>query len=840
MREKIAHWAVYSSLLVISSSLAAQQHKIDSLRHALTIEKDDTNKVNTLLYLSKYLRIISKYDTSIVCANTALTLANSLPFGKGRGWAKGIAKAYNNIGIAYDHQGNYSKALDYDFKALKICEEIGDKSGIARSTGNIGIVYDDQGNYPKALEYYLKALQMAEEVGYKQLQANATSNIGSVYEEQGNYPKALEYFFKSVKMSEEMGDKHLQLNSTGNIGIVYDEQGDYPKALEYYFKSLKLCESLGDKNGIGRNIGNIGTVYDEQGDYPKALEYYFKSLKLCEILGDKSGIGRNISNIGSVYDEQRNYPKALEYDFKALKMDEDLGDKQTQTNNIGNIGSVYYSQGNYPKALEYYSKALKMCENLGDKSGIARYKGNIGNVFSKLKKYKQAKVFLDSALALSKNIGEKEIIRDNYAGLTEYDSSTDNYKKGLEDFKKYIIYRDSLINEAATKKSVKAAMNFQFQQQQDSLNAVQDKKDAVALQERKKQAIVRNSFIGGFALTLILALFIYRSYRQKQKANIIITQQKELVEKQKDEVTKQKDEVEKQKTLVEHQKKLVEEKNKDILDSITYAKRLQDAILPPLSLIGKYFPESFVLYKPKDIVAGDFYWMERVTSPPAPLQMEREERGEVGREGILIAACDCTGHGVPGALVSVVCSNALNRAVKEFHITQPGKILDKTRELVLETFEKSEGSIQDGMDISLLAIGPARTVLAGGRQPIADSLEIQWAGAYNSLWYIQNGLMQELVADKQPIGKVDNPTPFNTHSLALNKGDTLYLFTDGFADQFGGPKGKKFKYQKLKEELLTISRQPLARQKQILEKEFENWKGELEQTDDVCVIGIRI
>ncbi len=247
MNFKVNCWLLLFCLAFTSLSVFSQSpryttafRQIDSLLKVFKTEKDDTNKVNTLLYLSKSLRIISKYDTSIACANTALALANSLPFGKGRGWAKGIAKAYNNIGIVYDHQGNYPKAFDYDFKALKICEEIGDKSGIARAIGNIGIVYDDQGNYPKALEYYLKALQMAEEVGYKQLQANATSNIGSVYEEQGNYPKALEYFFKSVKMSEEMGDKHLQLNSTGNIGIVYDEHGDYPKALEYYFKSLKL------------------------------------------------------------------------------------------------------------------------------------------------------------------------------------------------------------------------------------------------------------------------------------------------------------------------------------------------------------------------------------------------------------------------------------------------------------------------------------------------------------------------------------------------------------------------------------------------------------------------
>ena len=260
---------------------------------------------------------------------------------------------------------------------------------------------------------------------------------------------------------------------------------------------------------------------------------------------------------------------------------------------------------------------------------------------------------------------------------------------------------------------------------------------------------------------------------------------------------------------IEEQKELVEEKQKDILDSITYAKRLQDAILPPVSFIKKFLPDSFLVYKPKDIVAGDFYWMER------------------SDDNILIAAANCTGHGVPGALVSVVCSNALNRTVKEFHITEPGKILDKVRELVLETFEKSESNVQDGMDISLCCI-------------TTKTKEVQWSGAYNSLWYIQKGEIKEVAADKQPIGKNNRPEPFNTHKLNLQKGDTLYLFTDGYADQFGGPKGKKFKYKQMEELLLANASKPMDEQKDVLENTLEKWKGTLEQVDDILIIGIRV
>jgi len=265
----------------------------------------------------------------------------------------------------------------------------------------------------------------------------------------------------------------------------------------------------------------------------------------------------------------------------------------------------------------------------------------------------------------------------------------------------------------------------------------------------------------------------------------------------------------------------LEEKNKEILDSINYAKRLQQAILPSEKIWNNYLPDSFVLYQPKDIVAGDFYWIEKIN------------------ETILFAAADCTGHGVPGAMVSVVCSNALNRTIKEFNITDPGKVLDKVRELVIETFEKSENEVKDGMDISLGALN-------------LKTNELKWAGANNPLWYIHSPLekrggqrpgdfiLSELKADKQPIGKYADEKPFTTHTLQLNKGDILYLFTDGYADQFGGPKGKKFKYKQLQELMITYHTKDMILQKEILTKAFSDWRKTLDQIDDVCIIGIKI
>lgn len=286
---------------------------------------------------------------------------------------------------------------------------------------------------------------------------------------------------------------------------------------------------------------------------------------------------------------------------------------------------------------------------------------------------------------------------------------------------------------------------------------------------------------------------------------------------------------ERKKKLFLKQKLLLEESNREIKASISYAKRIQSAILPPNRIVKENLEQSFILYKPKDIVAGDFYWMESFAESS-------------GSKGLLFAACDCTGHGVPGAMVSVICNNALNRAVREFKITEPGKILDKTRQIVIEEFEKSDDEVKDGMDISLASF---RFISTGDNTKAI----IQWAGANNPLWVLKKGedVMTEIKPDKQPIGKYDRIKAFTTHEITLDKDDMVYLFTDGYQDQFGGEKerngkigGKKLKAAVFKNLLISVRNESIDKQKELINTYFEKWKGHLEQVDDVCVIGVRI
>ena len=252
-----------------------------------------------------------------------------------------------------------------------------------------------------------------------------------------------------------------------------------------------------------------------------------------------------------------------------------------------------------------------------------------------------------------------------------------------------------------------------------------------------------------------------------------------------------------------------ETKNKELLDSIQYAKRIQNAIMPSEKQLSQLIPNGFVFYQPKDIVAGDFYWLNQKDND------------------LYIASCDCTGHGVPGALVSVVCNAALNRSLKEFDLQTPGEILDKTRELVVTEFEKSEDEVSDGMDIALIRLNGNR---------------LSFSGANNPLWIVRNNgdLVEDIKGCKQSIGLTNNPSPFVTHKVDLNSGDCVYVFTDGYSDQFGGPKGKKFKTRAFKELLQSASSEPIIHQKRMIEKTLNDWKGKLEQVDDICVIGLKI
>lgn len=754
-----------------------QSRTIDSVKKIVATTNIDTIKIKALNFLTENASETewpAYNDQMLAFAKEKLKTET-----KGKPlyifYRRFLADGINNLGILLQDAGDIEKCIAHYKEALKIKEEINDNEGVATVNNNIGLVYVHTGDGLKGLDYFKRALIYFEKLGDKQAMAMVLINIGSVYERQGYVPLALEYFHKALKIQEETGDKNGIANSLTNIAGIYDAQKNRKTALEYYEKALAIKKEANNKRGISILLNNIAVIFKEDGEFQKAIDVSLQSLKIKEELGDKKGIGIVCNNLGSIYFSMKDMSKALAYFDKALNVNEEINYKEGLCLAYKNLGSYYMTAGNSEKATAYGLKSL----------------------------------------ALSKELGAPHLIKLSSGLMVAIYKIANKPAKALEMFELHMQMKDSVSNIENRKASLKQQFQYEYDKKvaADSVRSLEEKKLTslkIAAQETqiKQEKTQRIALYGGLILVIVFAGFMFNRFKITQKQKNIIALQK---------------------TEVEGQKHLIEEKQKEIVDSITYAKRLQEAILPADIFWKENLKESFILYKPKDIVAGDFYWMETISQQSA-----------VGLEQlVLFAAADCTGHGVPGALVSVVCSNALNRTVLEFGIKDPGKILDKTRELVIATFEKSDKDVKDGMDISLCCLNKTTN-------------ELHWAGANNGLWIVHSPLekgggqrpgdlvLTELKPDKQPIGKYAEAKPFTTHTIKLNKNDCIYLFTDGMADQFGGEKGKKFKYKQLKAILLQQVNEDMSKQKEKLNTAFENWKGDLEQVDDVCVIGMKI
>ncbi|MES2591136.1 MAG: tetratricopeptide repeat protein [Bacteroidota bacterium] len=752
--------------------LFAQNKNIDSLQLLLSSDKVDTNRIIHSNELSFEYINSGLYDSALYYANSALRLARQLQKNNNKNESelfqikKGITNSYSNIGTVYYYLGNYSKTLDYWLKSLKIAEEQNDKKAVAARIGNIGIVYANQADYPKALECYFKALTMNENLGDKKGVIGNLSNIGVIKMRQGNYPQALEYYLKSLKISEELQNEASIANALGNIGIIYNTQNDYPKALQYFLKSLEIAKLSNDKNGIVSNFSNIGDVYYNQKEYSTALEYYLKALKITEELGNKVEIGILLGNVGDAYKQLGNYPQALDYAQKALKISSELGDKRAIATNLVYIGAVYLAQKKYQNAYEYLYPALALDISIGANSYTAGDYETLSELYEK------------SNIPLPDSIGGKLLNMEQMRLRSVY------Y------YKRCIAIRDALFNEENKKQLVQKEMNYEFEKKEQAAKAEQSKKDAVLLAEKNKQQFILILVSSLLILVFLFAGFVARSLRMTRK-------QKRIIEEKNKET--------------EIQKGVIEKKNKDITDSIRYAKRIQDALLREEEHVSMHLPEHFILFIPKDIVSGDFYW------------------GAEKQDHWYFAVGDCTGHGVPGAIMCMLGISFLNDIVSPEGLLSPAEILNRLRDKMVKELRQNgeDGGNQDGMDISLVRLN-------------LKTNEVQWAGANNALNLIRDGVFDEIKADKQPVGFQPGSRLFTNHEMQLKKGDSIYIFSDGYADQFGGEKGKKYTYRKLENSLAIYNHKAMKDQKGLLRKRFLEWKGPLEQVDDVCVFGVRL
>ncbi|MES2838169.1 MAG: tetratricopeptide repeat protein [Bacteroidota bacterium] len=606
--------------------------------------------------------------------------------------------------------------------------------------------------------------------------ASALNNVGYLADVKGDFLTALEYYKKSLDIDLQIDDKQGVAACYNNIGYLYRIQGENLKAIEFYEKSLKIKEKLGDKYGVANSLNNLGSIYRTQNNFFKANEYFEKSLKIREHIGDKVGIAFSLNSLGFLFDDQGNKEKARDFFYKSLRISEEINNKNGMVYSLNALSNIYIEQANYSKALEYGLKSMKYSKELDDIEKIR----NTSKILYKIYKIKS------------------------------------DYKKAIENYELFIEMRDSISNLKNQKALIQNSFQYEYDKKAaaDSVKAVEEKK--VTDLQLKQEKTQRFALYGGLALVVVFAIFMYNRFRVTHKQKQII----EIKEKE-----------------TQQQKHIIEEKHKEITDSINYAERIQRSFLATKELLDENLNDYFVLFQPKDVVSGDFYWATKLSNG-----------------NFALATADSTGHGVPGAIMSLLNITSLESAIKD-GFTQPAEILNATRKTIIERLKK-DGSAdggKDGMDCSLTVYDFKQNKLfvTAANNPVwivrtVNSELALGSSEKNNLnvTYSQmpNGyLLIEIKPEKMPVGKHDKQDVlFTQHEIDLQSGDVIYTLTDGFPDQFGGESGKKFMSKKLRELLLANANLPMQEQKELLQTTFKNWVGDLEQVDDVCVIGVRV
>lgn len=633
----------------------------------------------------------------------------------------------------------------------------------------------------EAYKYALKTKAIAFNLNQSRFIARSYNLIGSYFYYISQYDSARYYHKQAIELQQENNDILGLGRSYTNLGNIYTEESKNDEAIKCFVKGEENFQKVGYKEGLAKLYNCMGVLFYNIKDYKNSEKYYESALVILGKMNDEVSRYVTYTNYASALCDDGKVEKSIEMYLMAHSIASRLGNYYDMATIANNLSDVYVMHDNYKEADKYANESIKLINehHLDEYLKITSFLTKV-IVLQNESRFEEALSYADTAISIARKKKylhkEKELIKQKAEVLMKLR----RYEEAFLLFKESIALTDSIYKKNLDEKlsEVNAAHNVEKKEKEIEILNVEKS-------SQKKRNILATIVAIVSLIAFIIAIY---SYVRKRKDNRLIQHQKE--------------EVEKKNEIIEH-------KQKEIIDSINYAKRLQEAILPAKNTWQKHLPQSFILYKPKDIVAGDFYWMERVD------------------DLVLFAAADCTGHGVPGAMVSVVCCEALNRSVKEFGLTEPGKILDKTREIVIETFQKNETEVKDGMDISLCALSLTTNVL-------------KWSGANNPLWILQNGNLQELKADKQPVGKYVSESPFTTHEIALNKGDSIFVFTDGYADQFGGANQKKMKYKKFGEQILQINNLNPGSQMEELDRFFMEWKGQLEQVDDVCVIGVKL
>lgn len=750
-------------------------------------------------------------------AEAANLYAQSLEIFEKANHIKGIEEVLNNLGIVMIRLNKFDNAINYGKQSLIYTQQRGDEFSAAKTMHNIAYIYEKKNDYETALEYYVKALQIKRQFDDSSTVASTLNNIGNIYVASYEYDIAIKHYEQSLIISRYLHDSTAIALRYYNLGRVHNKKHDFEKSMEYFQAALAIYIKTNDQPNIARIYNSLGSLFSIWRKNKKAIEYYSQALQILNMQNDIAEIARVNNNIAECYEALKQYKKAKVHYETAINSfsQTDLQFDNLITNQNYSLFLIKTQQ--FDQANKHINKSFDIAFKLQDKLQIARTYQISAELFYEKNLFSAAIKTLNKSYANAIHTNDLKLFSIIYLSYYKNHKKLKNYKKALYFKEKQIAINDSIFKQESYAAMEELEQKFKIKEKEKEItlliakNQLQESENNTQRIRIEKITQTRNLAILGLMLFMLLLMTAIYAIYSKIRANNKLKLLNAEINEKKEEILTQRDEIESQMNYIENQNKILTNQKTKITDSINYARYIQSSILPNDEFFAHNFSQYMILYKPKDIVSGDIYF------------------GETTQESLFVAVIDCTGHGVPGAFMSILAYNALKTTIVDKKIHNPSLILDQLDIQMKEATHSSAEIAGSGMDMVLVKIDKNTGIatIAGAKLDVVIS---------------RNGELNEIKATKRSIGGIrrKNHKIFANTEWALQKNDILYIYTDGYGDQFGGEKHKKFKSQNLKKLLHESQSKELSMQKNILNEKLENWKGNSEQIDDILVLAIKI
>ena len=771
-------------------------------------------RADALFILGRYYNVNYQENDALKPFNEALSIYTSIKD------QIAIIDTKRNIGRTYRYLKSFDLAEQFTLQSLALAKEIDERVKEAEALLDYGDILIDLNKCTEGTAKQLEALAILQEHGSPNELYSAYNKLGGSYFHCGEYRLSIEAYLREIEIRESLNDLQGVAMARHNLGRTHRVIGNFQLAIEQYQISLKLSEQLGKKNYIAANSSEIGLVYESlsrsqlaveenEQNYRRALMYHKEALALYREMENQGRVAESLNNIANIssllamnkfvaeYGEEWEdsltrlnvsdvdsvYQSTFDYYYQALDIFNSLDNTKEIINVNINLGSHYIYIRDWAKVRHHLNTAFDLARQINSQYDIALIHFYFGEYHSKLRNFNNAEQSFLLSLKISEDLGIKDLARHTHQKLSKVYENTANLTKAIEHIKSFNKIKDELFSEQSQKIITEMQTKYETEKKEQEIKLLNNEKELQRSVIQRQKLTIAISIIGIIVILAFAGLLI-NMVRQKQRANRILEEKNVLISHQKQEIT----------------------------DSIRYASRIQTAILPTPVILKEALKDHFVLFLPRDIVSGDFYWFTKQQNK------------------MVLVAADCTGHGVPGAFMSMLGVSFLYEIVNKEGIMQPAEILNRLREFVKLTLSQTgkKDEQKDGMDISLSTLD-------------LDNMKLQWAGAYNPLILIRDSEVIEYKADKMPVAiHITDHMPFTNHEIDLQPNDAFYMFSDGFPDQFGGAEGRKYMSKRFKQFLLDIHQKPMEEQKEILHQEHLAWRGDMEQIDDIVVFGVRV